>query len=715
MVKRYSDSIVTNTTAVSENLTNLMQDIRAEHLLKTAAYYIDAIDSSSSGQTIDNLGTAKDLLPTTIGSSTSADSNDPVYLSHTGTNYVYTTGVANNNLSVPDAAALDITGDIDLRWYGALDDWTPSATNQLIGKTQGGNISYGLGINTTGRLQLSWSTDGSTVITRNSTVAPTIADGATLWVRAVLDVNNGASGHDAIFYTSTDGTTWTQLGTTVTTAGTTSIYSGIAILAVGSTSSGASPCRGKLFRAQIFNGIDGTKVLDVDTSVINNGSATSFTDLTGQTVTINRSTAGKKTVAVTQPTWLFGTDDYMEVNNRYMASGTYLYLPGVNGNYCTSPDSAALDITGDIDIRYKIAMDDWTPAGSSLLVSKWGSAGNRSYYLYITTGGGLSGEWSADGTAPLTFSSSALGLTDGTTKWVRWTMDVNNGAGGRDHKFYTSDDGTTWTQIGATVTQAGTTSIYAGTAQLELGSFLTGVATARGKHFRAQVFNGIDGTVAFDANFETGITSLNQASFTESSANAATVTINRSGSAFRSAGITGTAGYLYPGATNTFSASATDLLNFGAADSFTILSVIRNWPTVAQYVQILQKGEPSTGAGYGIGFWATSTQNSIEIKDVAGLGNVSVSSNYVEGNVTSLFGITNRLTNTVTAYTNSIAAASTAISNIGSLQNISTFKFGVGSYGSYYNGEFIAAAVFRRALTNAEVALISSYFQRRDA
>jgi hypothetical protein len=30
-------------------------------------------------------------------------------------------------------------------------------------------------------------------------------------------------------------------------------------------------------------------------------------------VTINRSTAGRKSVAVTRPVWLFGTDDYMEV------------------------------------------------------------------------------------------------------------------------------------------------------------------------------------------------------------------------------------------------------------------------------------------------------------------------------------------------------------------------------------------------------------------
>jgi hypothetical protein len=62
-----------------------------------------------------------------------------------------------------------------------------------------------------------------------------------------------------------------------------------------------------------LNGIDGTKVLDIDCSQIGSGSANSFTALTGQTVTVDRSTSGRKTVAVTHPVWLLGTDDYLEV------------------------------------------------------------------------------------------------------------------------------------------------------------------------------------------------------------------------------------------------------------------------------------------------------------------------------------------------------------------------------------------------------------------
>jgi len=64
--------------------------------------------------------------------------------------------------------------------------------------------------------------------------------------------------------------------------------------------------------------IDGTTVLDIDCDAITSGAATSFTATTGQTVTINRATSGRKSVAMPskvkggRPLMLLGTDDYLE-------------------------------------------------------------------------------------------------------------------------------------------------------------------------------------------------------------------------------------------------------------------------------------------------------------------------------------------------------------------------------------------------------------------
>jgi hypothetical protein len=206
--------------------------------------------------------------------------------------YVYLPGVASNYLSVPDAAALDVTGDIDLRVRVALDDWTPTTEQQLIAKylVTGNQRSYRLSIrDTTGFVRLAWSNDGTTETFKQSTVAPTVLDGQPLWVRATLTVNNGSSQNEVRFYTSSDGSTWAQLGSTVTTAGTTSVYASTSLLEVGTYNTGASnPAALRCYRAQVLNGIGGTTVLDVDCSAITSAAATTFTATTGQTVTINK-------------------------------------------------------------------------------------------------------------------------------------------------------------------------------------------------------------------------------------------------------------------------------------------------------------------------------------------------------------------------------------------------------------------------------------------
>jgi hypothetical protein len=308
-------TMVQQYTATESVLKNIPSRIPvAEQLLKQAVYWIDAAQSDNSDQVLDNQGWGAPALTTQLGSSASADSNDPKFLDFDGTNYVYLTGASGNYLSVPDSAALDVTGDLDLRIKIAADDYVLAANQSLISKygATGNNLSYWFRM-FGGYLFLNWSADGSTGISKQSTTTFSITNGTIKWLRATLDVDNGLAGNDVKFFTSDDGTTWTQLGTTVTTVGVTSIYASTAPLEIGGVDVGGNRVTGKIYDAQVLNGIDGTKVLDVDTSIIGSGSATSFNALTGQTVTINRSTSGKKTAVVTHPVWLFGTDDYMEV------------------------------------------------------------------------------------------------------------------------------------------------------------------------------------------------------------------------------------------------------------------------------------------------------------------------------------------------------------------------------------------------------------------
>lgn len=274
-------------------------------------------------QVIVNLGTGGTGLNATNGSSSSADSNDARFLDWPGDNtgnYMYIPGTTNNFLRVTDEAALDITGDLDLRVWLAMDDWTSSSDRALIRKWFGsdGN-SYQLILQSSSFLFFGFQDSGGTPRDRTSTIAlpsASAVDFQPLWVRVTLDVDNGASGNDTRFFYSSDGVTWTQLGTTVTVAGTTSVRATNSDLFCGEF------IGGKVYRGQVLNGIGGTTVLDIDTSRITTGSATSFTATTGQTVTIARSTSGSKSVAVVSPVFLFGTDDYMEIADNALLDFT---------------------------------------------------------------------------------------------------------------------------------------------------------------------------------------------------------------------------------------------------------------------------------------------------------------------------------------------------------------------------------------------------------
>ena len=292
----------------------------AERLLSQAVGWWDAAFYRDGDRLLRNRGVAGDLLDLQLGSSDRvATSNDPLFLAPENTGYVYLPG-GTNYLTVPDANDLDITGDLDIRCLVALNSWTPSATNTLVGKSTANQLSYNLSVRTTGGLRFQYSTNGTTFTNRDSTATISANGGSALWVRVTLTANNGASGHDVKFYTSpaSDGANWTQLGSTVTNAGTVTMFSGTSVIAVGLDVTQGLATTGRLYRTQVLDGIDGTTVLDIDCDAITDGSNTSFTAVTGQTVTINRSTSGRKSVAVPRRNgggrslFLLGTDDFFE-------------------------------------------------------------------------------------------------------------------------------------------------------------------------------------------------------------------------------------------------------------------------------------------------------------------------------------------------------------------------------------------------------------------
>lgn len=199
-----------------------------------------------------------------------------------------------------------------------------------------------------------------------------------------------------------------------------------------------------------------------------------------------------------------------DVINYYRATAIPLgfYVDGASGNYASTPDHASLDITGDIDLRADVTMNDWTPAADTALVSKWNTTGNqRSYELQVRSATGLLRiRWSNDGTAELTASSSvAPTVQDGERLAVRATLDVNNGAAGRTATFYTAPTiAGPWTQLGISVVIAGTTSIFGSTATGNVPGINGGTANPlSGVVHAVEVRNGISGAAVANPYFYT--------------------------------------------------------------------------------------------------------------------------------------------------------------------------------------------------------------------
>lgn len=197
--------------------------------------------------------------------------------------------VVPGELSTPDTAVLDITGDIDIRAELTLDDWTVAGSIALKYTAGGNQRSWAMWINSLGRPHLRWTTDGTggTIHDVAAAATPIVAAGGRLAVRATLDVDNGAAGHTVTFYTSPtiDGT-WTQLGGPIATAGVTSIFSSTAPLIVGNNGQITLPNPvGRVHAFELRSGIGGTVVADPVASEQDSG-VTSFTDSTGRVWTV---------------------------------------------------------------------------------------------------------------------------------------------------------------------------------------------------------------------------------------------------------------------------------------------------------------------------------------------------------------------------------------------------------------------------------------------
>ncbi|MFD3929527.1 hypothetical protein [Streptomyces sp. NPDC058614] len=199
------------------------------------------------------------------------------------------------------------------------------------------------------------------------------------------------------------------------------------------------------------------------------------------------------------------------------------FAGGLGSDAIQTPDSAALDIAGDFDLRVDIALEDWSE--SQMICLRYVPSANDCWALEMIDGFPTL-LWSPDGTLAsrlVQTCTAQLKAHHGQRLALRVTLDIDNGAGGYELRFYTGRtvDDDEWDLLGLPITGVGTTSVFTGTADLEFGhgSAFNALPSGgvlnrmRGKAFALKLLSGIAGTVA--VSMSTASAAVEASSFTD--------------------------------------------------------------------------------------------------------------------------------------------------------------------------------------------------------
>jgi len=656
----------------------------------------------------------------------------------------YSVGILNN-------ARIERNRDIEFVCRVAADDWTPATEQYFFGKYNthatgpyANQRSFALSILDTGRLNVRIAPDGAggSLLSKSSPSIPPFVDKTTYWIKVTVDVDNGTGGNDVCFYYAEDQvdepTVWTQIGGPVTTANITSISPNTSFLeiggiyGIGNVNSNTGPFAGKVFRTIVRNGIGGATVSDVNfTKAISSGSQ-KIIDL--PTVTKNsvdkplylQNLGSGGAVLNARPGATFGPDNTAAItanststtDPKWLAhtGENYLYIPGVSGNRADVAFNAAFNVTGDMELVCRVAIDDWTSGLNHTLIERESTDPNRGFTFMVTGVGKLLLKWFPTGSNSTLMARESTvpgNFVDGKAYWLKVTIDVDNGLGGHDLKFYYAEDQTTeptsWVQLGSTVSQLGVTAfpVLASSPGVVIGGNANTVAA--GKFYRAIWRNGIGGTKVFDINFATSLSSTVQSTFTES-ANNITVTITRGTSGKKTVAVCRPC-WLF-GSNSYMEIADNANLDFSYTESVSVVAVVRQWGTAASYGRYICKGGGAAAQGWSLSNDTTSVSPGFFIGDGTNAANQTGPA--VTAGAFSVFGgIVNRSNNTIKTFSNNTFSATSPTTTIGNLSNGNTVRIGVNggaSLSNYQDFEFYAGLIFRKALSTAEVALINAHY-----
>lgn len=402
-------------------------------------------------------------------------------------------------------------------------------------------------------------------------------------------------------------------------------------------------------------------------------------------------------------------DSYTDYDNP----GTqYLYKPTKDGaNYCSLPDIPAYNWAASLDVRLALRRDNWASTGWNHFCGNYDS-GTGGFYFGSNNSNYPQLGWVTSGGSPTTGASTALfsSFASAGELWcIRVTLLHDNGSTAELKYYYKATTAATahtdclsdsgWTQLGNTVTPA-KTSIGDSADILSIGTWVTDTNGAPGGYYAFVLLNSIDGTPVVDVDFTDRSNVVEPfTTFTESSANAATVTINRSATGRKSCVVDypkfllGTDDYLE-------TADHADL-QFGLMDSLTVLQLLR-FTTAGTAGPFLAKCDNLARQGYSIEKAVTDIF-ACRIEDSGGHESQDLTADLTDqtGYLKAIGLVRNTMADTVEAYVDGVGTGSptTDASTDGIDAGDNLVIGSTANHGAFQDFEFVGAAIFRSALS----------------
>jgi len=404
------------------------------------------------------------------------------------------------------------------------------------------------------------------------------------------------------------------------------------------------------------------------------------------------------------------TNDPLDLASTWVGLQS-LRLPGIAGNYASTPDAAPLQITGDIFVQAKVALSDWSEAGNQVICARFNIGLTSWIFRILGTSSELAAHVVDSGGTGRSYAGTAPTVSDGAVLWIGFTVDVDNGAAGHDVKFWVGGTGDTpiWVQQGSTVTTAGVIAIRAGNEDLEIGTRGGGATNPMlGEVHRIRIYSDLtETTLVFDADFTDAAALVEPfATFVEESSNAATMTINRAASGRKSIVVDGPR--FLKGTDDMFEVPDDPALDFATGDDFTLMTVIRSYDVTpgSDQVLIAKKTDLTTAIGYALYIDTTGIPNFV-LDDGTAAPTAASGPALTDGQEQVIAIVRDAAgDNDIIVYTDGVAGTPVTDGSSLTLANAEVLRFGrlSGAGTNYVDDENVGNVVWAEALTAADIA-----------